>query len=131
MMEDPKHYDADGGSQTNSNASPSSALSYIAKVKYHHQLIKIYSDSSEKIQFFFEPLVLLDPKSILSKSHSRGSVNFIQLTIQMWNESLRFKVLERLRSLETFQNVKIEEEDICVIPFDEVQLICKSGGLPV
>ena len=138
MMDYEKNLDAAGGSQmkisSNSTATQSSILFHIVKVKYHNQLIKIFSNSLEKkpLQFFFEPLIHLDPKTIMTMSHSRESVkqNILQFTIQMWNDELRLKVLERLRSLETFQNVKIGEEDVCVIPFEEVQLICKSGGLP-
>lgn len=108
----------------------SSPLFEVAKVKYRDLLIRIFSDSleSSRRQFFFEPLVLLDPKSIVSKSHGSLNQNFIQITIQMWNEQVRSKVLERLRSLPTFQNVKIEEEDICVMPFEEVQLVCRKPG---
>ena len=48
----------------------------------------------------------------------------------MWNEQVRSKVLERLRSLPALQSVQIEEEDICVMPFEEVQLVCrKSSGV--
>ena len=104
----------------------------VAKVRFHDLLIRIYSDSLDSIrrQFFFEPLVLLDPKSIVSKLHSSLELNNIQITIQMWNDEVRSKVLERLRSLPTLQRVQIEEEDICVMPFEEVQLVCrKSGGI--
>jgi len=48
----------------------------------------------------------------------------------MWNLEIRSKVLERLRSLKSLKNIEIEEEDICVMPFEDVQLVCKSGSLP-
>jgi len=44
----------------------------------------------------------------------------------MWNEELRSKVLQRLKTLDSLQNVNFEEEDIFVMPFKEVQLVCKS-----
>jgi len=47
----------------------------------------------------------------------------------MWNEDVRLKVLERLRTIESLRDVKIEEEEICVMPFEEVQLVCKPGGI--
>ncbi len=110
----------------------SSPVFEVAKVRYLDLLIRIFSDSldSNRRQFFFEPLVLLDPKSIVSKSSGSLKQNFIQITIQMWNEQVRSKVLERLRSLPALQSVQIEEEDICVMPFEEVQLVCrKSSGV--
>jgi len=113
-------------------AAASLPIFEVAKVRFHDLLIRIYSDSLDSIrrQFFFEPLVLLDPKSIVSKLHNSLQQNYIQITIQMWNDEVRSKVLERLRSLPTLQRVQIEEEDICVMPFEEVQLVCrKSGGI--
>lgn len=51
-------------------AAASSPVFEVAKVRYRDLLIRIFSDSldSNRRQFFFEPLVLLDPKSIVSKS---------------------------------------------------------------
>lgn len=46
----------------------------------------------------------------------------------MWNDEVCSKVLERLRSLPTLQSVQIEEEDVCVMPFEEVQLVCRKAG---
>ena len=45
----------------------------------------------------------------------------------MWNQDLRSKVLERLRSLPSLSNVIIHEDDVCVMPYEEVQLICDPG----
>ena len=117
------------------HAAPSPILFQIARMKFRDQLVKIFSDSlleKNPRQFFFEPLVLLDPKTIVIKHHSLGSFkqDFIQITIQMWNEELRSKVLERLRSMKTLNNVEIEEEDVCVLPFKEAQLVLKSGSIP-
>lgn len=115
-----------------SSAPPSPVLFQVGKVKYHDLLVRIFSDSLDKSQrqFFFEPLVLLDPTSIVSKAHGFFKQDFICFTVLMWNEELRAKVLERLRSLESLQNVKIGEEDVCVMPYDEVQLAFKSGSVP-
>lgn len=115
---------------TNLTAAPFQVYE-IAKVRYRHLLVKIFSGSSDSNprQFFFEPLVLLDPKSIVSRSHGSFNQNFIRFTLQMWNEDLRSKVLERLRSLESLGDVKIGEEDVCVMPFKEVQLVCRPNGI--
>jgi len=86
-------------------------------------------DSQPRL-FYFEPLVLLNPKSIIKKSHGSFQRDYIQITIQMWNEKVRSKVLERLRCLESLQNVKFGEDDICVMPFEDVQLVGTSGSLP-
>lgn len=110
-------------------------LFHIAKVKFRDQLVKIFSDSlleKNPRQFFFEPVVLLDPKTIVSKHHSLGTFkqDFIQITIQMWDDELRSKVLERLRSMKPLKNIEIEEEDVCVLPFKEAQLVFKTGSVP-
>jgi len=54
----------------------------------------------------------------------------LRFKMQMWNVELRLKVLERLRELDSLRDVKIEEDDICIMPFEEVQLVCTSGSLP-
>ncbi len=109
-----------------------SSIFQIASVKFRHQLIKVFSNSmdSQPRLFYFEPLVLLNPKSIIKKSHGSFQRDYIQITIQMWNEKVRSKVLERLRCLESLQNVKFGEDDICVMPFEDVQLVGTSGSLP-
>ncbi len=114
--------------------APFQVCQEIAKVRYRDLLVKIFSDLSDSNnprQFFFEPLVFLDPKSIVRKSNGFFNKNFIQLTLQMWNEELRSKVLERrLRSLESLCDVKIGEGDVCVMPFKQVQLIVyKPDGI--
>ena len=46
----------------------------------------------------------------------------------MWNTELRSKVLERVQSMPTFKELQIDEEDICVMPYEEVQLVLKPGS---
>jgi len=115
-----------------SSAPSFPVLFQVGKVKYHDLLVRIFSDSLDKNQrqFFFEPLVLLDPSSIANKAHGFFKSDFIQFTIQMWNEELRGKVLERLRSMKSLKNVEIDEDDVCVMPYEEVQLVCKSASVP-
>ena len=135
-MEQKNNFNPNGGQQLQAASNiliPSSPFFPVAKVRYRNLLVKIFSDSLDNNsprQFFFEPLVLLDPKIIVSGSYESSKQNFIQITIQMWNEEIRSKVLERLRSLKNLKNVEIEEEDICVMPFEEVLLVAKSGSLP-
>ncbi len=104
-------------------------LIQIAKVTYHNCLISIFTDSEEKNprRFFFEPVFLLDLKSIVSQSRGFFKQNFIRFTVQIWNQEIRSKVLERLRSLPCFSVVNIQEEDVCVLPYEEVQLVGDPG----
>jgi len=127
------HQSGNSQKEEANNLASSSTLYEVTKMKYQDLLIKIFSDSSlenNPRHFFFEPLVLLDPKSIVDKSPKSLKQAFIQFTIQMWNEELRIKVLERLRSLKSLQDVLIEEDGVCVLPFEEVLLVCKSGAIP-
>jgi len=47
----------------------------------------------------------------------------------MWNPEIRSKVLERLETLPDLGQLKISEEDINVMPFEDVQLISNFGAL--
>ena len=127
------HQSCSSQKEDQDNLATSSPLFEVTKVRYQDLLIKIFSNSSldnNPRHFFFEPLVLLDPKSIVDKSPKTFKQAFIQFTIQMWNDELRIKVLERLRSLKSLQDVPIEEDDVCVLPFEEVLLVCKAGAIP-
>lgn len=124
------------GNQSEGNNGSSvigSPLIEIAKISYRDLLIGIFTtkDLKEKQprRFYFEPLVFLDPKSIINESHGFFKQDFIRLTIQMWNPEIRSKVLERLQTLPDFDNLKISGEDICVMPYENVQLISNSGAL--
>ncbi len=103
----------------------------IAKVSYKNFFITIFTEMNigNPRRFFFEPLVLLDSKSIISESHGFLQQDVIHLTIQMWNPEIRSKVLDRLRSLPSLSNVNVHEDDIYVLPFEEVQLVHKSGSI--
>ncbi len=99
----------------------------IGKVRYHNFLIGIFTDSTEKNphRFFFEPIVLLDLKSISSQTNQLFKQDVVHFTLKMWNTELRSKVLERVQSMPTFKELQIDEEDICVMPYEEVQLVLK------
>ena len=121
-MEQRNTANEDGGQQLKaaSNTTAPAPFFPIAKVRYKNLLVKIFSDSLDNKnsrQYFFEPLVLLDPKSIVSGSNESSNQSFIKIKIQMWNEDVRSKVLERLRSLKSLNNVEIEDDDVCVMPF--------------
>jgi len=133
------HHLKDGlnGNQSDGNKSGScvigSPLVEIAKISYRDLLIGIFTtkDLKEKQprRFYFEPLVFLDPKSIINESHGFLKQDFIRFTIQMWNPEIRSKILERLETLPNLGHLKISEEDICVMPYEDVQLISNSGAL--
>lgn len=116
-----------------SRSEAPSHLIEIDKVSYRDFLIwifiqKDFINESTSRRFYFEPLAFLDPKSIyVSKSHGLFNQDSIRLTIQMWNAELRSKVLDRLRSLPSYKNDDIQEDDVCVLPFQNVELVCKKG----
>jgi len=71
------------------------------------------------IRFFFEPIVQLDPKTIVAHHYSLLKEDVVSFTIEMWNIELRRQVLAHLRSL----NVTLVEQDIHVLPFQRVRLV--------
>jgi len=81
-------------------------------------------------RFFFDPVVILDPKTIVSESHEFLKKNSVRFTVQMWNQVIRSKVLARLKALPSLADLKIGEDDIHVMPYVEVQLVYKADSLP-
>ena len=126
-------------SQTNSHPEEASSnptlqskwrdqLTEIAKTNYRGLIIKIFSeknygDKDSQRRFYFEPVALLDPQSIVSESHVLLKQDFVRFTIRMWNEELQSKVKSCLKSILT--GVKLE--NISVMPYEEVQLSFKKG----
>ncbi len=108
------------------------SLTQIAKINYLDFLIGIFTDASEKNpnRFFFEPVVLLEPKITAHQTHGlllsgdHKNQNYLCLTIHMWSLELRSKVLGRLKSLPNLTNLNIQEDDVCVVPYKEVKLLC-------
>ena len=86
--------------QSSINQLSKPSLTLIAKVKYLNFLVGIFTDSSEwnPSRFFFQPVVLLDPKITVNQTQGLLKQDYLRLTIQMWNLELRSKVLERLKS---------------------------------
>lgn len=106
----------------------SSLLCDVSKIRYQGALIRIYTkkDYNEKKpqRFFFEPFVFLDPNTIISKFKGFYKQKCISFKIQMWNTQVRSMVLKHLRSLPNLSNAIIEEDDVCVMPYEEVKLVC-------
>ena len=113
--------------------SKNPVISQIAKVSYRDFFVGIYSpnlaETNSLRHFFFEPIFLLDTTSITSGTHGLLKPDYVKFAIQMWNPELRSKVLERVRSLpDPFGSVGIQEDDIYVMPYEEVQLVFKADS---
>jgi len=81
-------------------------------------------------QFFFQPIVQLDPTSISIEPPSDKLVKekFVRVDIIMWTEDLRSKVLDHLRSLPCLSNSStIQLDDISVIPYEDLKLVKESN----
>ena len=103
----------------------------VAQVSYREFFIKIYTDSlNPRRRFFFEPIVQLDRNQIVIENYDLFQHDVIRFTIQMWNQELCSKVLERLKSLTEFDGIKIHQDDIYVLPFEEVYLVHEPGSIP-
>ncbi len=103
----------------------------VAQVNYKDIFIKIFTDSLNFYHhFFFEPIVQLDRKNIVIESYDLFQQDVLRFTVQMWNEELLSRVLERLKSLPELAGKKICEDDIYVLPFEDVNLVYKPGSIP-
>lgn len=106
----------------------------VAQVSYNRFVIRIFTDVHSPAQngrcFYFEPVVLLDPSSIVSESNELLKQDLARFKITMWDADIRAKVIDRLRSLPSLKDVNIHEEDVCVMPYEEVQLVVNSDCIP-
>ncbi len=103
---------------------PPPTLAEIPKIIYRGSTIRIFVDASERnpSRIFYDPLVQLDPESITA--HSQKNLNQVSFKIIMWEPELRRQVFYRVKSLngQNFNVTKIVENDIHVLPFEEIKL---------
>jgi len=95
----------------------------VARTRYRDYLISIYAETTyggkdSNRRYYFEPLVIFNPSSVVWESHGILKQNFVRFSIQMWNAELHSKVLDCLSN--TF--VGVREENVNVMPYEEVQL---------
>ena len=119
------------GSIDSTGMNSTQPLIQVGEMSYEGTSIKIFTDrASERSKnshprFFFEPIVILDPKIITTQSQELFKEDVVHFTIQMWTPEIRSKVLDRLR----LKNFEVDEEDVTVMPFDEVQLVNKPESI--
>ena len=119
------------GSIDSTGMNSTQPLIQVGEMSYEGTSIKIFTDrASERSKnshprFFFEPIVILDPKSITTQSQELFKEDVVHFTIQMWTPEIRTKVLDRLR----LKNFEVDEDDVTVMPFDEVQLVNKPESI--
>ncbi len=115
------------------STSKSPSVVEVAKVSYLGSFIKVYSDLNSHgggpRRFYHDPIVLLDRSSIVSESNELLKQDLVRFRIKMWNADIRLKVIDRLRSLPSLMDVKIQEDDVHVMPYEEVKLVAKPGRI--
>lgn len=102
----------------------------VAKLSYREFTIKIFTDAtSDKTKnpprFFFEPIVVLDPNSIVIQSQEFFQQFVVRFSIQMWNAEIRSKVVELVRH----EQPELKERDVSIMPYEYVQLVGKPGSI--
>ncbi len=109
-------------------------LTEVARTSYRDFLIKIFAEInyggvSSNRHFYFEPIIMLDPKSVSTIAspicHQQKLVPF---TLQMWDQHLVSKVQKCLSNIFT----GVRKENIHIMPYEEVQIVIKeqqSGSL--
>ena len=107
--------------------SSSNLIYQVAKLSYRDFSIGIFTDNQEDPrQFFFEPIVLLDPTTVsIESDHIVKQNNIVRLKIKMWTKELRSKVLDRLR----FLYYDVQLDDVSVMPYEELKLVVKPGSI--
>jgi len=104
----------------------------VATVSYNGIIVRIYSDSHSQRKdrcFFFEPVVFLEPDSIEREFNKLLQQDLVRFKIKMWDAEIHSKVLETLRSSPSLTDLEINEEDVHVMPFEEVQLVVNKGSI--
>ena len=98
------------------------SLISIGSMPYRGFCVCLYQKNG---RIYFEPTVVLDPKSIAVERHSANQVK-VNFTLEMWNTALKDQVANYLREDPEFKELK--NAKVQVMPYEEVRIIDKSGG---
>ena len=126
----PSNNERDRSTDSTEMDSPSpQQLVHAGELSYQEITIKIFTEATNEKsktspRFFFEPTVVLDPKSVIIQSQELFKEDVVRFSIQMWNQDIRSKVLDRLR----LKNSEVDEDDVRVMPYEDVQLVGKPGS---
>ena len=103
-------------------------LDMICTVRYRSIRIKMYKRSSQPDRmFYYEPIVVLNPHSIESRSISTGPAgkSYVRFTIHMWNDEIQQAVVKRAGR---FSSLPVDDDDVQVLPYEKISLEMKSTG---
>ncbi len=78
----------------------------VARAKYKDFLIPIYGEinyngCNSKRRFYFEPIVMLDPQSVVPVTYGHLKLKTVRFSIQMWYDLLNSQVQKSLSSIFT------------------------------
>ena len=106
------------------NHDPVPVLIPFGAMSYGHFRISIFKAGTDL--FFYEPIVVLDPKSIKTKQVSLltgGPRLEVSFKIEMWNSNLEYEINKYLqREVEPFKRFRLQ-----VMPYEQVRLLKTSG----
>ena len=88
---------------------------------YRDFRVSIYKKSAEAVdQFYYEPIVSLDPKSIVI-NRAYDSQFQVTFTIEMWNNHLESLITKYLRDKRGVE--QLDESNVQVMPYEEIRLV--------
>jgi len=111
--------------------NPTHQIVEVTTLNYQGFTIKIFSDvisenNNHPRRFYFEPIVLLDPQSVIIQSQQLlVQQNIVRFSIQMWNSEIRSKVLDHLRH----KKFEPDEDNVSVMPYKTVNLVGEAGRM--
>ena len=94
----------------------------VASMPYRNFRVSIYKKTGGANDlFYYEPIVSLDPKSIIihrGHAHHQFQVSF---TVELWNTNLEKRIINYLRNDAGIEQLK--DSHVQVMPYEQVQLV--------
>ena len=96
----------------------------IQAMPYRQFKIKIYKHQGQTSQYFYDPVLLLDPTKVQSRVNKATGKAYVCFPVQMWDEEIERQVAAFLKKL---PGCRIGEElRVQVMPFDELKLVTRG-----
>ena len=108
---------------------PGPELAEVSRMRYHNLHVKIYKymGTCSSSKYFYEPILLIDPRKIQNQVNYSTGQAYVRFTVQMWDDDVGEQVLNCLKRLPDSRF--IEEDYVQMMPFEKVRLVFRESSM--
>ena len=104
-------------------------IQLLGSMRYGDFRVKIFKQVSDHMEnFFYEPVVVFDPKSVRAAATGSGQ-HQVRFRVQMWDGEVQCNAIEWLNGRKSLKKINEDDDvDVQIMPYDEVRLVMKKAA---